>query len=353
MKILVGLLLAVSGFAATIPAADLSQFKTADALWLHIRQMQQQGPSEQGETEQQRKRIAKSFLNELVASLAVFCKQYPADARRWQAKLTQIRCGIALADIEGRFPDQAADEKVLKEIAAATDAAADMKAQACVLLIEIHADRLMQSTGAAAIDAFAAEIDAFEKHFPKDPNNVRLRMLELHVFEKADPAKTESLMKTLAKSGDPTIAGQAQSYLSTKELLSKPLQLKFTAVDGAVVDLENLRGKVVLLDFWATWCGPCVISLPKVIAAYGKYHDKGFEIVGISLDQDKGKLLAFTKQRGMIWPQYFDGKVWQNEISARFHINAIPATWLVDKKGYIHQIDVDALPAQTEKLLSE
>ena len=114
---------------------------------------------------------------------------------------------------------------------------------------------------------------------------------------------------------------------------TKPLDLKFTSVDGKSVDLSKMRGKVVLVDFWATWCPPCRGEVPNVVAEYKKYHDKGFEIVGISLDQDKAALLAFTKDHEMTWPQYFDGKGWDNTISSGFGVSSIPAMWLVGKDG--------------------
>ena len=112
-----------------------------------------------------------------------------------------------------------------------------------------------------------------------------------------------------------------------------PLDLKFTSVDGQSIDLSKMRGKVVLVVFWASWCPPCRGEVPNVVAAYQKYHDKGFEIVGISLDQDKDALVAFTKENGMVWPQYFDGKGWDNDISKGFGIQSIPTMWLVGKDG--------------------
>jgi thiol-disulfide isomerase/thioredoxin len=118
-------------------------------------------------------------------------------------------------------------------------------------------------------------------------------------------------------------------------LKTKPIELKFTAVGGAAIDLAELRGKVVLIDFRATWCGPCRGETPNIVATYNKYHNQGFEIVGISLDQDKNALLAYTKENGMTWPQYFDGNAWSNDISTSFGINAIPAMWLIDKKGML------------------
>ena len=114
---------------------------------------------------------------------------------------------------------------------------------------------------------------------------------------------------------------------------SKPLDLKYTAVDGSSVDLSKLRGKVVLVDFWATWCPPCRGEVPNVVAAYQKYHDKGFEIVGVSLDQDKDALTSFIKTHGMVWPQYFDGKGWDNAIATANGVRSIPAMWLIGKDG--------------------
>ncbi len=112
-----------------------------------------------------------------------------------------------------------------------------------------------------------------------------------------------------------------------------PLELKYTAVDGTPVDLSKMRGKVVLVDFWATWCGPCREEVPNVVAAYQKYHDKGFEVLGVSLDNDQDAMTTFAAQNGMVWPQYFDGKGWDNAIASENGVHAIPAMWLIGKDG--------------------
>jgi thiol-disulfide isomerase/thioredoxin len=136
--------------------------------------------------------------------------------------------------------------------------------------------------------------------------------------------------------------------------VGKPIGLKFTAADGAPFDIEKLRGKVVLVDFWATWCGPCMKEVPNVVAAYEKYRSKGFEIVGISLDKNKDTMLNVTKQKSMTWPQYFDGKGWGNEVSTRFGIRSIPAMWLVDKKGLVVTTDARGdLDAEVARLLAQ
>ena len=121
-------------------------------------------------------------------------------------------------------------------------------------------------------------------------------------------------------------------------LKRQPLDLEFQAIDGQTVSLKNLRGKVVLVDFWATWCGPCMQETPNVVATYKQLHDRGFEIVGISLDQDVDRVRAVTAKMGMTWPQYCDGKGWQNEISSQYGIQAIPTTWILDKRGYVRYV---------------
>ncbi len=148
--------------------------------------------------------------------------------------------------------------------------------------------------------------------------------------------------------------------LAAKSAKGKPpavgevVELKFHPVKGKNVDLADLKGKVVLIDFWATWCGPCVKEVPNLVATYNKLHEKGFEIIGISLDDDKGALTKFTKENEMPWPQYFDGKGWDNEISTRFGINSVPAMWLVDQEGKLVSTNVRGkLEAEVEKLLAK
>jgi thiol-disulfide isomerase/thioredoxin len=115
--------------------------------------------------------------------------------------------------------------------------------------------------------------------------------------------------------------------------VGKPLDIRFTALDGREVDLAKLTGKVVLIEFWSTTCGPCIAEMPAVKAAYEKLHDRGFEVVAISLDDKETALRRYLKEKELPWPQHFDGKGWENQFAVRYGIFSIPTTWLVDKRG--------------------
>jgi thiol-disulfide isomerase/thioredoxin len=126
---------------------------------------------------------------------------------------------------------------------------------------------------------------------------------------------------------------------------------------GKALSLADYKGKVLLIDFWATWCGPCMQEMPNVVEAYKKFNAKGFEIVGISLDNEKSieRMDDVMKSKGMTWRQFADGKGWQNEISQLYGVQSIPATYLLDRNGKVHRMNLRGadLHKAVEKLLAE
>lgn len=113
-------------------------------------------------------------------------------------------------------------------------------------------------------------------------------------------------------------------------------ELAFPNPDGTIMKLSDLRGKVVLIDFWASWCGPCRRENPNVVSVYNKYKDKGFEIYSVSLDRDKNSWIKAIETDNLVWKNHVsDLKYWSSDAAKLYGVNSIPATFLIDKDGKI------------------
>lgn len=112
-------------------------------------------------------------------------------------------------------------------------------------------------------------------------------------------------------------------------------EIELADPNGKVIPLSSLRGKVVLIDFWASWCKPCRVENPKVVKMYNEMKDKGFEIYGVSLDRDKDKWVEAIKQDGLTWPQVSDLQFWNSAAAKLYNVSSIPHTVLIDRDGKI------------------
>ncbi len=138
----------------------------------------------------------------------------------------------------------------------------------------------------------------------------------------------------------PNLRRKVQGDLTRLDQVGKTAP-SFSAEDirGRAIRSEAFRGKYVLLDFWATWCGPCIAELPRLQAAYRTYHDAGLEIIGISLDESKDAVVDFVKSRNVPWPQVH-GAGGTSDLVQAFGISSIPATYLIDPQGTIIRLDL-------------
>ncbi len=192
----------------------------------------------------------------------------------------------------------------------------------------------------ARILAFGGALAGLEAK--KHGNYSVIAQLFLDEFENTSPG-IRSMLETKIKRMDAyRIGGDALPFTQNTP-------------EGEALSLEDYRGKVVLLDFWASWCGPCRRENPNVVKVYEKYKDQGFEIIGISLDKDQKRWVDAIAKDQLTWPQVSDLKGWQNEVGQMYGVSSIPHTVLLDEEGKIIALKLrgPALEQKLESIFSE
>lgn len=352
-----------SGLAAESPKApvsaipDFTSFKTGEEAWKALDQLLKP-PTDLPKSQDEATAQLVAWLTSRKEAAEAFAKAFPKDQHFWMARLIALRAANQMRR-SGIVEATAADQQQLDEVINAPDAPASIRGEAAFLSV------LMLQSGLTldkpeGIAAFYKAAEDYLQKYPEHPLAGEMKTVLMQTLNEDTSAQGTEMLKKVSTGADPRLAAVAKTLLGARlkleEMKTVPLKMSFTALDGHPFDLANLRGKVVLIDFWATWCGPCMRELPRVVQMYDKLHAKGLEIVGISVDQDKAALEDVLKEQNVKWPQYFDGSASEeNKIAGPLGVNMFPTTWLLDKKGLLRETMLRGpeLEAAVEKLLAE
>ena len=213
-------------------------------------------------------------------------------------------------------------EAVLNKIRAVFENELVQKPDSGVFNIIAHIHETMGDVEASQA-VFKSVQPMYEKRLVENPNDRTALSSLVYIYEKLG---NTDLAHEYRVKANPTLAWEGKvlpDFSVAVDLDDKP------------VSLADYRGKLVLLDFWATWCGPCIAEMPDVKEVYEKYHDKGFEIIGISLDTDEATLRKFIRENQLPWRQVFDGKGWETPLVQKYGVRGIPAQFLIDREGRV------------------
>ncbi|MCC5831332.1 MAG: TlpA family protein disulfide reductase [Phycisphaeraceae bacterium] len=156
------------------------------------------------------------------------------------------------------------------------------------------------------------------------------------------------LIYSTTDSGDASAGGHQVPFVS----FSGP-----SLEDGKEIAISDFKGKVLLVDFWATWCGPCIAKMPEIVKLYDEYKDEGLEVLGVSLDRaDQATAIRRTMARhNMTWPQIYSGEAFEGRPAAANNVRAIPTTFLIDRDGRARYTNLrgEALAKRVQELLAE
>jgi thiol-disulfide isomerase/thioredoxin len=291
------------------------------------------------------------------------------DAIEWKLESLRIRGKLGdasadkatdefLADVD--FPDRRAVSNALEQIRATREQA---KLQLELVSKLRQWQRLNDSQRDEVVDWLVNAIKTGE------PSVLKAQMLSEFTDYLSDSPYTALAVRalneslpTLRASDDAGVQERIPMLEGLARRLNLPgneMELEGTFLDGQKLDWDSYRGKVVLVDFWATWCGPCRAEVPNILANFEKYHDKGFEVIGISLDERRGDAESYVAQTKIPWPSLFhEGSQeggWANPMAVKYGITGIPTAILIDQQGKVVSMQARGrrLGAELEKLLGQ
>jgi peroxiredoxin len=285
-------------------------------------------------------------MNRIIALSEKIVAANPEPEQRDEARMAAMRAIPVLIEVGSKRPDliERTDRLADEILAAKPDD--DTAVLASFLRVVVH----LLIDGERGMDdpAVTKRLFAMAKEFAETfPEFSRGNQLLYQIGQNAQAAgqydtAMDALKLIADREGESEIGKIISGKVRLLKTVGKPPAIAGPTLDGAEIDIASFKGKVVLVDFWATWWEPCVAELPNVKSVYDKYHEQGFEVLAVSLDENGDDVRRFVEQKEVPWPQiYFDedGKrKWDNPLGQKYGIDAIPATLLVDRDGNLQRI---------------
>ena len=338
------LAVAVMLAGSIVPAFTADEVSPVDTAWKELRKAATPpSPPREWSTERPSdEALAKFNQSRATKALAAadkakaFYGEYPADKRAAEARLMEYNLLTAVVQLGD---SSVTDRMITLQAALADDPSIDEEERLGMVLMAAKS-ALQGATSDDPVPGMLKAKGVFLKAFtlfPKraEPAAYLLQLAEM-LLAYDQPEAAQDIFRQLDKEGtDEEVRTAIKAQREKFDRLGKPVEIAFTAIDGRKVDVAALKGKVVMIDFWATWCGPCIGEMPNVKAAYQAHHERGFEVIGVSLDQDKATLQKGITAMGLPWPQLFDGGAWETLLAKKCAVRSIPSTFLIGKDGVL------------------
>ncbi len=296
-------------------------------------------------------------MPKVLATLSEMERKYPKSEQIHEARMIGVLAASRLARVN-EDPAMAARAKGLaKKIIDAKGAPGSMRvfADAHLTMMEINP---VSATASRPDPGSEKMVKAFVARHGESEYAVQALKLGIQMsIGIRDRKLFESLRDDLIeKFPDDPDSKKIRRSLGKGPDIGKPFRATLAKLDGRRIELpQDMLGKVVVIDFWATWCGLCIREIPRMKTLYARYKDKGVEFVGISLDRedDKGKLTAFVVSQRMGWVHTFSGKGWEDPTAKEYDVRSIPSIWVVGKDGKVFSDNARATLAEViEKALA-
>lgn len=322
-------LTAIALFAASLPV--FAKAANAEADWSAISRLQKT-PVTESQNPQQALAAALHLIETQENALSKFIADYPDSPHCISATINLAHLLAAQSTIENKPELYAKAQRILENLLHSASLPADRKADVAFAQIALKMRRVRPGS-ADDIIAFFHQIDAFEKAHPADPRIASLLVNASPLLDSQPDRKKKLLLKAQAMTSDAALQHEISDDLKCISFLGKQLKLHFISTNAESIRLRNYRGKIVLLVFFAEWSPPSILVLHKLHALLATLPPSKVQAIGISLDQNRGVMLARLQAEKISWPIYYDGKGFSSPLVRSLGINSLPTLWIFDRHG--------------------